>query len=299
MKILITGVDGFIGHRLADLLISNNNYVVGLGRRDECSVKNIHAYFSGDILDEKLVEKAVSGVDAIIHLASLTSYNDIIYDKFKTLEINLFGTKNVLNAFVKSKSAKKFIYSSSGKVYGDVKHLPISDEQIPNPLNILGKSKLITEKLIDFYSTGQKEFIIFRIFNVYGPGQQINFLIPTILSQVKESENDVKTITLGNIKAKRDYVFIDDVVDAFVLAIEKNLDPGLSIFNICSGKGISAQEIVSIIENLMNIQINIKTKSFLIRNDETDIEYGSFEKAKKILGWYPKYSFRDGIKKVL
>lgn len=269
MRILITGINGFIGQHLARALISKGHFVVG----------------SGDVLDKKIVEKAIEGVDVVVHLAALTSHKDIVENKFETLEVNFLGTKNVLDAFLKSKSAKKFIYSSTGKVYGNVKFLPITEEHPTLPINALGKSKLITEKLIDFYANNEKAFIIFRIFNVFGPGQKDNFLVPTILKQIKKSNK----ITLGDIKAKRDYIYIDDLINAFVLAVEKDIDSGLSIFNICSGKGISAKEIVSEISKATNAPIEININPALFRKDEEDVEYGSYEKAKQILGWRPKH----------
>lgn len=283
MKILITGVNGFIGKHLFKKLIEHGHKVSGLGRNNR------------GVLNKELVEKAVQGVDVAIHLAALTSHKDIVDNKFETLETNLEGTKNVLEAFTKSKKAKKFFYASTGKVYGKIVRLPISEEHPTNPLNILGKSKLITENLIDFYADNNKEFVIFRIFQIYGSGQSENFLVPTIFKQLNRSNK----IVLGDIKAKRDYIYIDDVINAFILAIEGKNSKGLSIFNICCGESYSAIEIVKKIGKIRDIKINIKTDPARFRHDEMDDEYGSYAKAKKTFEWQPTINLEQGLRKMM
>lgn len=296
MRVLITGINGFIGKHLVSALISGGHLVSGLDRQEKPLVENINNYFSGDVLDKIAVEKALEGAEAVVHLAALTSHKDIVDNKFESLEINFLGTKNVLDAFSKSDTAKKFIYSSTGKVYGDIKSLPITEDHPTLPLNILGKSKLITEKLIDFYaSESNKSFVIFRIFQVFGLGQSENFLVPTILKQLEESNK----IVLGDIKAKRDYIYINDAIKAFVLAIEKEIGPGLSLFNICSGEARSAKDIVDEISKIKNIPVEIEINPDLLRKDEKEIEYGSFEKAKKILDWQPQHSLQKGLEETI
>lgn len=302
MRILITGINGFIGQQLAEQLIKRRHNVVGLSRSKRCKVNNIKTYHSGSVLDKKLVEKATRHVEAVIHLAALTSHETIVENKFETLETNFLGTKNILDAFSKSKNSRKFLYASSGKVYGNIINLPIREDHPTNPQNILGKGKLITEKLIDFYNENnkknQKEFIIFRIFNIYGPGQRKNFLIPTILGQLKYGKKE-KEIVLGDVEAKRDWVYIDDVVNAFILAIEGKAHKGLWIFNICTDFSSSASHIVKLISKIKGINIKVKVNSLLIRHDEEKDEYGSFERAKKYLGWEPKVNIREGLQRLL
>lgn len=295
MRILITGINGFIGHYLGQALVERGHWVCGLGRDKKCVI-NISKYYSGSVLDKKLAEKATRDVEVVVHLAALTSHRDIVENKFETLETNFLGTKNVLDVFLKSKKLKKFFYSSTGKVYGRIVRLPISEEHPTNPQNLLGKSKLITEKLIDFYNDNQKEFIIFRIFNIYGTGQSDNFLVPTILTQLAKGKSE---IMLGNIEARRDYVYIDDLVNAFTLAIEKKGYLGVSIYNICTGIGSSAAEIVKIISKIKGIDIKVKSNPALIRRDEMKDEYGSYEKAERILGWKPNVSLKEGLRKLI
>ncbi len=294
MKILITGVNGFIGQRLASKLLNKGHTVVGIGREEESKIPNIAAYYTGSVLDKKIVERAIVNADAVVHLAAITSHEEIVNKKEETERINFLGTKNVLDVFSKSK-ARKFLYASTGKVYGKITYLPIDEKHPINPRNILGKSKLEVEKLIKIYDSKEKEFIIFRIFNVYGQGQNENFLIPTILKQLSNGE---KEIVLGDIEAKRDYVYIDDLVNAFVLGLEQKVSAGVSIYNICTGVSTSASEIVDLIGQIKGLKIKIKVNSSLIRKDESKEEYGTFDKAKKELGWQPEINLEEGLGKL-
>ncbi|MEK7518135.1 MAG: NAD(P)-dependent oxidoreductase [Patescibacteria group bacterium] len=304
MRILITGINGFIGQHLGRALVKRKHQVLGLGRDKESAVKGIIAYYSGSILDKRLIEKASYHVDVVVHLAALTSHKDIVKKKFEALETNFLGTRNVLDVFSKSNQACKFLYPSTGKVYGKIVRLPISETHPTSPLNLLGKSKLITERLIDFYndntstslSASQKELIILRIFNTYGIGQNANFLIPTILAQLNLKK---RKIVLGDIKAKRDYVYIDDLIRAFICAIEKKGSKGLSTYNICSDEAVSASEIVEMISRIKGVKIKIKVNSDLLRSDEAKEEYGSYRKAKRELGWESKISLEEGLRRLL
>ena len=297
MKILITGINGFIGGHLANSLIEKGHSVKGLDIQEESKISGLENYFKGDVLDKEAVKRAMQGVEAVVHLAAKTSHQDIVDNRFETLQINFLGTTNVLDFFLNSETAKKFIYSSSGKVYGDIKFLPLTEEHPALPLNILGKSKFITERLIDFYSAeSSKSFIVFRIFNVFGSGQKESFLIPNILNQLKSANR----VNLGNTKPRRDYIYIKDVVSAFVSALEKKVDIGFSVFNVCSGKDTNAEEIVSIVSQIKKqpTEMNIN-QSLFVRLDEKEIEYGSFNKIKNVIGWEPSFSLERGLEEMI
>lgn len=293
MKVLVTGVNGFIGKRLAKSLMSRNHEVIGLDCGINCHVQGVYKYFSGSVLDENLVRKAVEKAESVVHLAAITEHNQIVGKPEEAMRINLQGTKNVLDAFSES-DAKVFVYSSSGKVYGDVGKLPLKEDYPTKPMNILGKSKLKTEDLIKANVKDGKGYVIFRIFNVYGKDQKSNFVLPTILNQLEVSNE----LILGDIKSKRDFVFIDDVINAFNLAIESKIS-GVKILNVCTGEPHNVEDIISIIKKIKchDIKVNIDTSKF--RSDEKNVEYGSYENIKKELGWKPKYSLESGLKKVL
>ncbi|MCK4427763.1 MAG: GDP-mannose 4,6-dehydratase [candidate division Zixibacteria bacterium] len=295
-KVLVTGSEGFLGKHLVLRLLLEGYVVYGISLPPTSVIEhpNYH-YTSLDILNREKLSRYFenSTFDAAIHLAALTTHEELTKDKEKTLRINLEGTLNLLEEFKKTKSTK-FIFASTGKVYGRIQELPLSEDHPTSPINILGKSKLIAEKLIDFFSCeGTQQFIILRMFNVYGPGQRNYFLIPTILSQFRDGNNK---ITLGNIHDKRDYIFIEDVVEAIMIMLKKRLSENLNIFNVGSGKPHSASDIVKIIEEILGKKLRINVDRSRFRKDEFPEEYADIKKMSS-LGWSPKHDLKAGLEK--
>ncbi len=299
MDILITGINGFIGRNIAKNLTKAGHRIIGIGTSKHSELGKICEYHAVSVLDQFVLNQLINEADLVIHLAAITAHKEIIDNKFQTLDINLNGTKNILNAFNASKKAKKFIYASTGKVYGKINSLPLTEESQTFPLNILGKSKLIAEKLIDFYSNNEKTYVVFRIFQAYGPGQLKSFLIPTIISQLNFKTSNTQYLTLGDIKAKRDYVFIDDISSAFKCVINSDLPKGINFFNLSSSIPRSANDIIFLIEKLFGLKIKVNVDQNLLRTDEESIEFGSFQKAKKELSWTPSISMEEGLLKTI
>ncbi len=292
IKVVITGGAGFLGKYLCRSLLESGAEVISLDRTDS-KVDGAQNYVA-DVLDPESIEKHIRWSDVVIHLAALTAHEDIVGDPYKALEINLQGTRNVLDAFIAS-PAKQFIFPSTGKVYGKPQYLPYDEQHPLNPSTLLGKSKRITELLIDFYSTNtEKSLIILRIFNVYGPYQKENFLIPTILKQL---ENQKSSIILGDIEAKRDYIFIDDVVKAFIMVMQNN-PKGLNIFNVGTGRSYSAKEIVGIMEKILNRKIEMKVDSARFRKDEFADERADTTEIAT-LGWKADFDIFEGLKQTV
>lgn len=295
-KVLVTGSEGFIGKRLTARLLSEGYVVYGISLPPVSEIEHPNYHYSSlDILNrEKLCRLFENSMfDVVIHLAALTTHEELTKDKGRTLRINLEGTLNLLEEFKKTKSTK-FIFASTGKVYGRIQELPISEDHPTIPINILGKTKLIAERLVDFFSyEGTQQFVILRIFNVYGPGQRSYFLIPTILSQFRDGNNE---ITLGNIHDKRDYIFVEDVVEAVMIMLKKKLPEGLNIFNVGSGQPHSASDIVKIIEEILDKKVGINVDKSRFRIDEFPEEFADIRKLLS-LGWFPRYDLKAGLEK--
>ncbi len=296
MKILVTGANGFIGRNLSRSLaacegvelftLSRNDAATGAGRLLIC-----------DVLDSKRIDEifARHRFDAVVHLAAITAHSEIADNKFRTFATNLQGTTNLLESFNKYCRGGQFIYASTGKIYGRTDRLPITEEAAIHPMNILGKSKRITEEVIDFYAVPGNKYLICRIFNVYGELQKRSFVIPTIIDQLNCPE-----IKLGNIEDLRDYIYIDDLVAALETCI-KNAAAFMPVdwVNIGSGRQTAVRDILACFEQLLDRKLKVRCDEKLFRKDETPAEYCSHEKLSRLTGWQPRYSLLEGISATL
>ena len=224
-KILITGIKGFIGNILSLKLQALGSEIIKLNdkKMDVTSWEQV-----------KNLDKA----DIVFHLAAKIFVPFSFENPRKTYETNILGTLNLLEYCRKNKS--KMVFAST-YVYGEPNYLPVDENHPTNASNPYSKSKLVGEELCKYYSDdfGVKS-IILRPFNIYGPDQNDNFLIPTIINQAKTGK-----IILKDSRPKRDYIYIDDAVEAFLRAgiHESNFD----IFNVASGEGLSVENIAKII----------------------------------------------------
>ena len=274
---LVTGASGFIGKKLLNALKDRGEKVIGLTSKD-LDVTDINAWDN--------LPKA----KYVYHLAGKSFVPDSWSIKSKILETNILGTRNALN-YCKQNGAK-LIFASS-YIYGVPDSLPINEKCIPKPNNPYALSKYISEKLCKFSVTYENiEVTVLRIFNVYGPGQNNNFLIPTIINQLKMKQE----IIVKSTAPRRDFIYVDDVVNAFLLS-QKNL-PGFNVFNIGSGKSFSVKNLVSIIQNIKKTKLPLTSLEELRVNEIPNV-VADISEAKKKLGWEPNYSLEEGLKKVL
>jgi len=292
MQVAITGLSGFIARHLAPELARRKVDVVGFGRQPVGNV--LGRYVQGDLLDTAFVASMVGEADVVVHLASTTQYAELTHDRMGSFETIVTGTRNVLEALRLKRGPKKLIYASTGKVYGRIRSLPLTEDHMADPMNVLGKAKFIAERLIDYYASELDAATILRIFNVYGPDQHSQFLIPTIISQLGNAE-----IVLGDIKAKRDYIYIEDVVSAIQAVLELPASKTPVSFNVCSGVASSAEEIVRTIGEIQGREMKLRSKTDMIRHDEFMEEYGSYARLQAATGWKPRYDLRAGLKKTL
>jgi Nucleoside-diphosphate-sugar epimerases len=296
MKVLITGINGFIGRALSEKLTTFSNIeVFGLSKSENENSKI--TFFKTDVLNNEKVNAIFqeNSFDVVCHLAALTAHSDIVDNKYKSLDINLNGTRNLLEAFNKYCVNATFIYTSTGKVYGKTNEMPITEKAIANPTNILGKSKYIAERMIDFYAVPYNKYIITRIFNVFGGSQKKNFIVPTIIDQIKTAGK----LTLGNIDDKRDYLYIDDVIDALTGCILKKENfEAFNYVNIGSGIPLSVRDIIREFENVLGKSIYVEQDKGRMRFDETPVEFCDNTKLHSTVGWMPKYTLHNAIEKI-
>lgn len=287
-KVLITGASGFLGKYIAGYL-ADRQYQVLAYSRTEVDIKGVK-WLKGDILDFNRLYAAMSDCSIVIHLAAVTPYEKINQLPLQAWKVYVKGTMNVLEAFACS-GGGTFIFPSSGKVYGEKNSLPFSEDQSLYPDLLMGKLKAAVESEIHMLSEmmgGKHRFIIARIFNVYGYGQKPDFLIPRILNHLVNG-----TITLGPADIERDYIYINDILTALQILIERAPN-GCSIFNIGSGYPVSIREIVEKISIVTQKKLTVLYDQKQKRSKELKREYADINKMS-LLGWSPQINLEVGL----
>ena len=306
MKILVTGGAGLIGLEVCKQLAESRHEVCLFDLRkpilrinqflpDKSNIK----IFYGSILNPDHLRSAMIGCDAVIHLAALLGVKRSEEERLSCLEINIDGTKNVLDCAVQQK-VKKVVFSSSSEVYGEPLKNPITEEAITQGKTIYAVTKLVGEEFCKAYKQEHDlDFVILRYFNCYGPFQTAQFVLPKFIKNVRENRPPV---IYGNGKQVRSYTFVSDTARATILAVLSKKANG-EIINIGNGDSpINLKDLAELV-----IRIGGKQKKFKPefrgfensdRNKKREIvkRFCDSRKAERILNWKPKISLREGIK---
>ncbi len=278
MNILVTGSSGFIGDSLVKSLNQIGHNVYCFSSKD------------GDIFNYNFISQYKNTqIDLVYHLAGKTFVPDSWNNPSSFITTNTMGTLNILK-FCEVKKIP-LIYVSA-YIYGNDISIPISETSEAKPNNPYALSKFMAEELCTFYSRYKGMSInIFRPFNVFGTNQDGRFLIPEIFSQVKGG----KSIIVNTLKPKRDYIYIDDLIEGLILGM--NSFDGLEIYNLGSGYSLSVERVINIIQQEMSSNLEVISRNSE-RDNEIDNVLADISKAKKKLSWEPKNSFDDGIKTI-
>ncbi len=301
MKCVVTGGAGFIGSNITKKLVENGEQVKiidNLSSGNKEKIKSLGKkvdFVKGDVLDKEFLEKEFKGYDIVFHEAAIVSVQGSIDDPGPTFKVNICGTRNVLDAALKNKC--KVIFASSSSVYGPPKRLPVKENAKLNPMSPYAESKLQGEKLCNLYFAKHKQKIVnLRYFNVYGPGQepksQYAAAIPAFISTML---NDKEPIIFGDGNQTRDFVFVEDIVLANILAAKTDKAIGMT-FNVGSGKETSVNDLVKTIAKILGKKVKPKYEAPRIepRNTLADLSL-----AKKVLGYKVESSLEQGLRKTV
>jgi UDP-glucose 4-epimerase len=249
-RVLVTGGAGFIGSNLVKHLIEDENSVTVLDNFISGYHSNLDPFPSvyiseGDVRDKVAVEKAMQGVEIVFHLAASVGNKRSIEDPFIDAEVNIMGTLQVLEA-ARKEGVRKIVTSSSAAIFGELKTMPIKENHPVEPDSPYGCTKLCEEKLCLAYSKLYAiEAICLRYFNVYGPNQRFDAYGNVIPIFVFSMLDDKPLVIYGDGEQTRDFVHVDDVVQANIKAADS---VGVSgAFNIASGKNFTINHLVEII----------------------------------------------------
>ena len=253
------------------------------------------SWFPGSILDEEIVDKAMNGCDAVVHLAAQSSVPESMKDPARTMAINLDGTKNIHSSAFRC-GVSRIVFASSAAVYGAPDRLPLTEESPCSPQSPYGQSKFDAERYLMNQESSNLSSIALRFFNVYGATTygRGRGVIPSIFDEIN---NKQRCVLFGEGKQTRDFVHVLDVVHAVLLSLEHENQEN-KIFNICSNSAISMLELQQHIGEVFRKRGHKTVHELIFKpSREGDILHslGSYSKASMDLGWFPKANFLSSI----
>ncbi len=297
MKVLVTGVAGFIGSNLATRLLEEGYEVVGLDNLSYGLEENIPEgieFYPLDIRD-KTIYPHFEDVHAVFHLAAKNCIADCQEDPVETADINVKGTINVFEA-AKNTQIEKVIYAESSALYEGATSYPTPESE-EAPESFYAASKMASKYFVEAYHRFAKiNFTALRYFCVYGPAQDYRRTIPPVISAftIKLLRNEAPLI-YGSGEKRRDFVYVDDVNDFHILCLtDKRTDN--RIFNLGSGVNYSVNEIYQIVSELLDIHTSLIHKADL--PGEAEVTLADISAARE-LGWKPKTDIKTGLKKAI
>jgi UDP-glucose 4-epimerase len=245
LEFFVTGCSGFIGTHLVTRLLDSGHLVTGYDLAEPALTHENFDFIRGDVLDLERLRASIVKPDGVFHLAAQTKVPDSTRDPVYDFEVNARGTFNVLTCVAKA----TFVYASTSTVYGNAA-VPTTEEQAMRPASFYGASKAAGELYCAaFNSIFGLPTISLRLYNVYGPGNAKGVMYDLI----RKLQNDSRHLEiLGTGLQKKDYVYIDDAVDAFLLAFDRGT-PG-EAYNVGSGKATTVNDIAGLICEMMNLQ---------------------------------------------
>lgn len=303
-KYLVTGADGFIGSHLVEKLVTSGHDVRAMvfynsfgsnGWLDNIDKKIVNSIdiVSGDIRDPELTKNLVKDCTHVIHLAAMMSIPYSYKAPRTFVETNVMGTLNILMAS-RDFNINKTIITSTSEVYGTAQSVPMNESHRLNAQSPYAASKTAADQLsLSFFHSFGLPVTIVRPFNTYGPRQSARAVIPTIITQIKESRNSIK---LGSTHTTRDFSYVDDTVEGLILASRDGVAEG-EILNLGTNFEVSINETANLISQIMGAEVTINIDEIRKRPDESEVDrlWSDNSKSRKLLSWEPRYSGKSGF----
>ena len=298
MNFIVTGGAGFIGSHLTKYLVEQKHAVTVIdnlcnGKKKKLgSVLKEIEFVDIDILDFKKLRDILKNADGVFHQAALTDVQESFSRKKEYFEVNVAGTENILK--ISKEYGLKVVFASSASVYGNTKTIPIKENFKRKPITPYGETKLQAEYLCEKYANNGVKVVGLRYFNVYGDGQNIAYA--GVITRFLESTVNHKPLVIyGDGLQTRDFVFVEDVAKANLLAMKSKVD--YAFINIGSGTATSIRDLANTIIELAKLKIKPSYGMAVkgdIRASQADIGL-----AKKLLKWEPETKLKEWLKKAL
>jgi GDP-4-dehydro-6-deoxy-D-mannose reductase len=301
-KILVTGVNGFVGKHLAQELVTRNFDVIGVGRDKEADPSlgdYLSFYYSLDLTNGKQVGSIdLSEIAAVVSLAGLAQVGGSFKDPKKYLQVNVDVLTVLGERILKENLPIRVLAVSSGAVYDSNQPLPLSEESaLTSSGSPYAQSKILMERRAAELRSGGLDCVVVRPFNHIGPGQEPGFLVPDLFKKTSGALETGEPVKVGSLQTRRDYTDVRDVVRAYADLISQ---PALQheVYNVSSGRGIAGQQILDMILIAMGAEgrVQIEIDKELIRPGDPAELYGSHERLSRETGWQPKIDVERTIK---
>lgn len=308
MKVLIIGITGFAGTSIYHLLTHTEDINLYGTFRHSTKNRNLADNFNSatlyecDVNDVYSVEKVLSEVqpDILFHFASYVSVFSSFKNPLPTLQTNIIGTANLLEAIKKIMPQARILIPGSAEEYGKIPEdkMPVKEDYPLNPVNPYAISKKVQEEIGFYYfKTCGLNIYFTRTFHYAGPGQSLGFVCSDFAKQVVDAENGkIKSIKVGNLEAKRDFTDIRDVINAYWKIV--NRGKAGEVYNVCSGTSIKIQEILDKLIKFSGKDVSVEIDKNKLRPSDIPDFVGNNQKLKSI-GWAPKYNIDDTLKELL
>ncbi|MCF7870309.1 MAG: SDR family oxidoreductase [Candidatus Omnitrophica bacterium] len=302
-KILVTGGAGFIGSHIVDRLVELGAEVTVLDNLIIGKVENIKhnldkiKFIEKNLIDGSALEEALADIELICHQAALRSVPKSVERPFDYHQVNVTGT---LKLFLKAKEKgiKRIVFASSSSVYGQRLDFPEKETDLPKPVSPYAATKLMDEHYGYLFSKLYGLSVVgLRYFNVFGPRQSLENKYAVVIPKFITSLLDLKRPPIyGDGNQERDFSYIDNVVDANVLALAKDGIEG-EIFNIAGGAPYSVNDLYKLLKDLT--KKDLEPEYLEHRPGDVRKTYADISKAKEMLNWKPKVDFKQGLEKTV
>jgi GDPmannose 4,6-dehydratase len=297
-KVLITGINGFVGKHLKTYLEGRGLEVFGFDR----SSKNVEGgIYQADLLDKASIKRIFEEVqpEQVYHLAAQSSVKDSFDNPQDTLDVNVKGTENLLDIIceLRLENRCRVLVVTSAEIYGLISNSPVKEDHPLNPISPYGKSRLAQEKVIQEYVQNKGMSIVtVRSFPHTGPGQADKFVCSSFAKQVAliEAGKQEPTMKVGNLEAARDFMDVRDVIRAYFEIVNNSNYNGC--YNLSSGNAYKISEILGMLLEMSNKEIKVETDLDMMRPSDIPVLVGDHSRFSQITGWQPKIPISKTIK---
>lgn len=302
-QFVVTGGAGFIGSHLVHRLLAEGGRVrvvdnLATGKRERLSdVRDAVEFLEGDLADPDVCENALRGADYVLHQAAIPSVQRSINDPVGTNEANITSTLNVLAA-CRNHGVRRLVFAASSSAYGNSPVLPKREDMPPSPLSPYALQKFVGERYCQlFFELYGLETVGLRYFNVFGPGQdpysEYSAVIPKFANRLQRGKS---IVVYGDGEQSRDFTYIDNVVEANLLALGAKRAAG-SVINVGCGERITLNRLIKILEDILKVRATVDYQP--ARPGDVRDSLADISRAQDLLGYRPTVAVTEGLRRTV